>query len=152
MSRKNREEATQETRRERTPLGVHRSKMSVPAELIPPGYVGRWINDVDSRIMMAQQGGYDFVENDGRYKVGEDVQDVNTDLGSKVSQIVDREKGTRAFLMTISKEFYDEDQIAKLKPVDEIDAAIRQGGYKADGLEKDKAYGSVKYDSQKYQP
>jgi hypothetical protein len=152
MPKKDREVATQENRRKRIPLGVHRSKMSVPAGLIPDGHHGHWLNDVDNRLMMAQQGGYDFVENNGRYKIGEDTNDVNSDLGSKVSQIVDREKGTRAYLMVIPQEFYDEDQAAKLKPVDEIDQQIKNGGYKADGLESDKAYGSVKYDSQKYQP
>lgn len=151
MSKKDRAEATQENRRKRIPLGVHRSKMSVPAELIPDGYHGHWINDVDNRLMMAQQGGYDFAENNGRYKVGEDINDGNSDLGNKVSQVVDREKGTRAYLMIIPQEFYDEDQAAKLKSVDEIDKQIKQGGYKADGLSGDKSYGKMTIE-QKYKP
>ncbi len=152
MSKKSREDAGSESRKERIPLGVHRSKMSVPSGLVPDGYHGHWINDVDNRLMMAQQGGYDFVGNDGRYKIGGEIDDVNSDLGNKISQIVDREKGTRAYLMIIPQEYYDEDQAQKLESVNEVDNAIKQGGYKADGLEKNRSYGDVKYDSQKYQP
>jgi hypothetical protein len=90
----------------------------------------RWINDTaDGRVQRAEDGGYGFVTADGTERIGEG-QNGNSDLGSRISRIVGtKEDGTplRAYLMAIDEEYYQEDQAAKQKEVDEIDAQIRSG-------------------------
>lgn len=114
------------SRAERVPLGVPRSKMSVPNR---PGFVRRWVNDNGSRLHAAQQAGYEFVD-DPSLKVGDQTQTMNSDLGGAISQVVGkREDGSsmRAYLMEIPDEFYQEDQQAKQAQVDQIDQAIKTG-------------------------
>ena len=103
-------------RRNRVPLGGTRLKLTAD---IPRGYVGRWINDEDNRIYFAsQEAGWQFMK-DGK-PVGQESEDLNDNLGSYTSQIVGtKEDGSplRAYLMVIKKEWYEEDQREKLKPV-----------------------------------
>lgn len=119
-------------RKERVPLGAIRAKMTVDEATKEKnkGKKLRWVNDTaDGRIQHAEAGGYDFVTGDGTERIGEG-QDGNSDLGSRVSRIVGtKEDGTplRAYLMAVDEEFYKEDQLAKQKEVDEIDAQIRSG-------------------------
>jgi hypothetical protein len=118
----NREE---EGRSTRVPLGVARSKLTVAGR---PGYVRRWINDYDGRLQNAQDGGYEFVMNDTVKQIGDaDVDNENRDLGSRVSRVVDKTTGQRAYLMEIKAEFYEEDQAAKIAKVEETDKRIRKG-------------------------
>lgn len=112
----------------RVPLGQHRSKMSVDAHKLPDNVVPRWINDIGGRIRDAQDGGYQFVE-DKNIKVGDDPQQ-SQGIGSAVKMVVGtNEDGSpmEAYLMTIDKELYEEDQADKQRVVDEIDNAIREG-------------------------
>src|SRR4051812_38459283 len=112
MGRPTREESAEKreaTRNEsgrstRVPLGVSRTKLAVPAR---EGYVRRWVNDSEGRLQMAQQGGYQFAE-DQSLQIGSlDVDNVNRDLGARVSRVVDKSTGQKAYLMEIKKEFYD---------------------------------------------
>lgn len=109
-------------RKTRVPLGVPRAKLQAP-EI--KGFRTRWINDYTGRIEQAIAGGYEHVyEKDLQGEAG------NTDLGEKVSRIVGRNEDAsplRAFLMKIKEEWYQEDQRAKRKQLDETDAAIRRG-------------------------
>lgn len=118
-----REEAN---RSERVPFGIKRSKMAVKDQ--DPNYVYRWVNDTSGRIDDAQRGGYEFVRS---AKVGEkDASNRNQDLGTRVSRIVGRsDTGTpvTAYLMRIKKEWYQADQKAKQKELDEFDATIKRG-------------------------
>ncbi len=143
--RKERVDVQSEERAKRVPLGVLHSKLTVADGIIPATHVGRWVNDADNRLQMAVHGGYAFVENNGRWRVGEEVKDGNTDLGNKISRVVDSTTGMRAYLMMIPKEYYEEDQETKQSRVDEVDAQIKKGGYKAQGLEPGNAYGEMKY-------
>lgn len=114
-------------RKERVPFGGSRMKLSFPEVA---GKVRRWVNDVGGRCQLAEEGGYDFVTDEGQ-KIGDTaVGSGNQDLGSRVSRIV----GTlpdgspqRAFLMEIDKDLYDEDQAEKQSKLDVIDAQIRGG-------------------------
>jgi hypothetical protein len=93
-----------------------------------PGYVRRWINDYDGRLQNAQDGGYQFVQNDAVAQIGDqDVDNENRDLGARVSRVVDKTTGQRAYLMEIKAEFYEEDQAAKIAKVEETDRRIRKG-------------------------
>jgi hypothetical protein len=117
-----------EGRNTRVPLGVARLKMAVP-EI--QGYVPRWVNDDEGRIQQAQMGGYEFVMSSEVPTFGDmDVDNTNRDLGARVSRVVDRTTGKKAYLMKIKREFYEEDQREKLKIVNETDQAIRKGALK----------------------
>lgn len=117
-----------EGRKSRVPLGVARSKMAVP-EL--QGFQMRWINDDEGRIQQAQMGGYEFVMSSEVPTFGDpDIDNTNRDLGARVSRVVDRATGKKAYLMKIKREFYEEDQREKLRIVNETDDAIRKGALK----------------------
>lgn len=125
MAREERTTSREETGRSaRVPMGVARPKLSVP---VRPGYVRRWMNDEEGRLATAEQGGYQFVE-DQKLQIGvQDIDSVNRDLGARVSRVVDKSTGKKAYLMEIQEEFYNEDQATKMRAVDETDSAIRNG-------------------------
>lgn len=125
MSRQPRAENREETGRStRVPLGVARSKLSVPKR---PGYVRRWVNDSEGRLQMAEQGGYQFAT-DQELQIGApDIDNENRDLGARISRVVDKTTGQKAYLMEIKEDFYREDQAAKVKKVEEVDQRIKKG-------------------------
>lgn len=109
----------------RTPLGKVRRKLSYDNQ--DPDYVYRWVNDNDMRIRDAIEGGYEFVEKEkkGDHAGDEDVANTEAGVGSGISKVVNK-NGTRAFLMRIKKEWYEEDQAEKQKIPDAIEEQIRQ--------------------------
>lgn len=108
----------------RVPLGVARSKLSVPKR---QGYVRRWVNDTEGRLLQASEGGYQYAT-DQALQIGTlDIDNENKDLGSRVSRVVDKSTGQRAFLMEIKEEFYKEDQAAKAEAIAEVDNRIKHG-------------------------
>lgn len=129
MNKRAEREATREEsgRSTRVPLGVSRTKLAVPAK---EGYVRRWVNDSEGRLQQAQQGGYQYVEDESLQIGDQDVDNVNRDLGARVSRVVDKSTGRKAYLMEIKEEFYREDQAAKMRTVDETDNAIKKGALK----------------------
>lgn len=107
------------------PLGVARSRLSVAGR---QGYVRRWINDSEGRLQMAQEGGYQFVQDDAVKQIGDpDIANENRDLGARVSRVVNQSTGQRAYLMEIKADYYEEDQAAKIAKVEETDRRIRKG-------------------------
>ena len=117
----------------RTPLGVQRQKL-VLNDLNDPTHSYRWVNDAGTRIQDALNGGYEFVSAETAGQIGvRDAISTNTDLGTGVSQVVERGTGRRAFLMRIPMDIYLEDQQAKQAEVDKVDKAIKGGSIK--GLE-----------------
>jgi hypothetical protein len=89
--------------------------------------VRRWINDTEGRLALAGQGGYEFVV-DQSLQIGDpDVDNENRDLGARVSRVVDKTTGQKAYLMEIRQEYYQEDQAAKVAKVEETDRRIRKG-------------------------
>lgn len=139
MSRGPRAETREQTgRKQRIPLGVPRNKMAATA---PKGYVGRWMNDEDNRLAAAQDGGWEFVKD--KAKIGEGAENSDTDLGQYTSMRVGvNEDGSplRAYWMIIKKEWYEEDQREKLKPVDEIEKAIKRGKFEPSGANAEGQY------------
>ncbi len=125
MAREDRSNSRAETGRStRVPLGVARSKLSVPSR---PGYVRRWINDTEGRLMNAEQGGYQYATDKLDTVGAPDIDNVNRDLGARTSRVVDKTTGQKAYLMEIKEEFYAEDQAAKAAAVAEKDRLIRTG-------------------------
>jgi hypothetical protein len=111
-------------RNSRVPLGVARAKLSVPTR---PGYVRRWVNDAEGRLMMAEQGGYQYATDQSLQIGAADVDNVNRDLGARISRVVDKTTGMKAYLMEIKEDFYREDQQAKAAKVAEKDRLIKTG-------------------------
>lgn len=123
------ESAKRRKMKNRRPLGGFRSKLSVEGLDIPNNKKARWVNDKPGRLLAAQEGGYEFVE-DENAKVGEEPLNGRDNMNAKISRVVGTAPdGTplRAFLMVIDKELFDEDQREKQKRVDEVDNAIKRG-------------------------
>lgn len=120
-----RNESREETGRSaRVPLGVARSKLSVPTR---QGYKRRWVNDTEGRLMNAQNGGYEFATDQSLQIGAQDIDNENRDLGARISRVVDKSTGQKAYLMEIKEEFYQEDQLVKAKAVAEKDNLIKHG-------------------------
>jgi hypothetical protein len=111
-------------RNSRVPLGVARAKLSVPQR---QGYVRRWVNDTEGRLMQAEQGGYQFATDQSLQIGAPDVDNVNRDLGARISRVVDKSTGQKAYLMEIKEDFYAEDQQAKANKIAETDRLIKTG-------------------------
>lgn len=111
-------------RHSRVPLGVARAKLSVPKR---DGYVRRWVNDTEGRLMQAEQGGYQFATDQSLQIGAVDVDNVNRDLGARISRVVDKSTGQKAYLMEIKEDFYREDQQAKAERIAETDKLIKTG-------------------------
>jgi len=129
-------------KRDRVPVGGQRQKTQLSEvdldKFAEDGFVVRWFTDAAGRVQAAVAGGWDFVKPEEAMSIGQhSLHAENSDLGSKVSIVADRE-GTRQVLMKIEKEYFDEDQAAKeernalvdqaLRPTDQGGATI-QGGY-----------------------
>lgn len=109
----------------RIPLGTPRRKLSLSseqeAEMKQRGVVPRWINDRGDRLNEALRGGYEFERSQAvAASVGDGWggNDISADAGTdtRISRVVgidDAGQPVRAFLMTIPKEFYDEDHKAQ---------------------------------------
>ena len=127
-------EQTQQGRTARVPLGVPRTKLAFAQR---PGYVRRVVTDTEGRLQNAEAGGYQFVKANGAASLGDaDIDNVNRDLGTCVSRVVNKSTGEKGYLMEIKEEFYKEDQAAKAAKLDEVDRAIRRGTLAKDGEER----------------
>ena len=107
----------------RVPLHEQRNKLTVSGR--DPNRVYRWVNDVDDRVASLKLAGYIVEE---AKNVGE-VGDPSLDTGqSTTSSIVEKHVGGRikAILMSQDKEIWEEDQAAKQKNVDELEAAMHR--------------------------
>jgi len=88
-----------------------------------PNYEYRIVNDVEDRVTQFTDAGYEFVQDD-TVQVGDIRAATGTNIGSKKQLSVGQ--GTKAFVMRIKKEWFDEDQRAKLKQVDLQESSIKQ--------------------------
>lgn len=88
------------------------------------GYVYRFVNDVGDRVQSFIDRGYELVESDA-ISIGDKRVDSAGPLGSKAQASVNRD-GTKAFVMRIKQEWYDEDQAEKQKSIAEQERALKQ--------------------------
>jgi hypothetical protein len=111
----------QGVRPKRVPLGS-RNRLTIPESMVDRKEAEpRWINDRDDRIKNALEAGYVFVESN------EEAGDPRAAEASKIGKRVTKSVGggTTAFLMKLKREFYDEDQKAKLKRIDDIELGMK---------------------------
>lgn len=88
-----------------------------------PNYVYRWVNDTQGRIQTYRNGGYELVEatSAGTIGVGHQAGDAST-VGEYVTRYMGQE--VVAYLMRIPREFYEQDQEAKYRDIQETEARI----------------------------
>ena len=96
----------------RTPLGQRNRLKAVNTD---PGYVQRWFNNVDDRISDSIERGWEIVPAD-KAKVTANIVDNTSSMGS--AKEVSVGGGTKAYLMRIKKEWYEDDQKAKQREID----------------------------------
>jgi len=108
-------------RARRTPINGTRNKLNVRGQ--EPGYVYRIVNDTDDRIQTFQEMGYEIVS-DKNVTVGDKRIANPTQEGSPVKVSVGQ--GVQAYLMRQKKDWYDEDQLAKQKQVDELESSMHK--------------------------
>jgi len=121
-----------QNRPERIPVSGRRDIMTVADK--DPAFVYRWVTDVDNRIARFLSGGYEHVTD--KYKVGQDGIDSSTDVSSMTTYT----SGDRTqYLMRISKDFYNEDRVAKDIAIDDKEADMKRNLNSG----KDGTYGSV---------
>lgn len=117
--------APERAARRRIPLGLPTLKLSVP-EI--PGQILYWFRGTDQRMQQAYDAGYvhvkrgEVVTNHAGLANGYEA-DGNSDMGSKVS--VGDSDGTRLFLMKISRELWNEDELAIEAKHEAIAAQLR---------------------------
>ena len=129
-----RETATRIERPKRTPING-RNILTVSGK--DPAYVYRIVNDVGDRIEMFKGAGYELVD-DADVQVGDRRVNKASAQGSKAQVTVDG-IGTKAFVMRIPKEWYNEDMAAKQA---QLDIAEREQKKNAD-------YGTIEYETKR---
>ena len=104
----------------RTPVGT-RNILTVKGK--DPNYVYRHVNDIDDRISMFQEAGYELVQ-DESVVVGDKRVNAASSLGS--AKAISVGQGTKAYLMRIKRDWYEEDQAKKLANVADIERATKE--------------------------
>jgi hypothetical protein len=113
--RETREEVVAKVRPKRIPVfEQNRNKISVSG-LDQVNFQYRWVNDVDDRLQMFLEGGWEFADKHGK-SVGDATVETAKGTGSTLSRNMGR--GVIAFLMRIPKDIWLEDQ--KRKAEDQI--------------------------------
>lgn len=107
--------------RKRTPING-RNILSVSNK--EAGYEYRFVNDVGDRVEIFKERGWELVDA-ADVRIGDRRVDSATTLGSKAQASVDK-VGTKAFLMRIKGEWYQEDQADKAKSIAEQELAMKQ--------------------------
>jgi hypothetical protein len=104
-----------------------------------PNYVYRVFNDVDGRLQKAEIAGYEYVRSDEQ--LGDPTVDSAKTQGTVVTKPVG--SGRTGVLMRIKRDWYDEDQQAKLRKVQETENSLtnktREDGHYGEGLSRSKA-------------
>lgn len=119
----------QRGRVKRTPING-RNILSVSNK--EPGYEYRFVNDVGDRVEIFKERGWELVDS-ADVRIGDRRVENPGPLGSKAQAAVDK-TGTKAFLMRIKKEWYDEDQAEKGKAIAEQELAMKQQALSSNDL------------------
>lgn len=113
--------AVKENRVRRTPINGTRNRLTVRGQ--EPGFVYRIVNDIDDRIQTFQEMGYEVVT-EKNVSVGDKRIANPTQEGTPVTVSVGQ--GITGFLMRQKQEWYDEDQAAKNRKTDELEASMHK--------------------------
>jgi hypothetical protein len=108
-------------RAKRTPIN---GRNVLTASNLDPNYKHRFVNDMGDRVESFKERGWELVDTDG-VKLGDRRVEAASTLGSKAQVSVDK-SGTKAFLMRIPKDWYEEDQQDKARSIAEQESAMKQ--------------------------
>lgn len=109
---------------ERIPVSSNRAPL-LYRNLDTENFSHRWVIDKDDRIAKFLEGGYEFVMPTNKRVGEESVNSQSQDLqGARVSRSAGF-GGYRLYLMRIPIDFYNEDQQAKQREVDELEETMR---------------------------
>ena len=115
-------QAAKPVRAKRTPING-RNILSVTNKA--DGYEYRFVNDVGDRIEIFKERGWELVDAKD-VRIGDRrVDPAAGTLGSKAHASVDKQ-GTKAFVMRIPKDWYEEDQAEKAKAIAEQEKSMKQ--------------------------
>jgi len=109
------------TRPTRTPINGTRNVLKIKGQ--EAGYQYRVVNDEGDRVAQLEAAGYEIVTDQG-VQVGDRRVAKATQEGSPIKVSVGG--GQQGYVMRIKKDWYDEDQAAKLKQVNELESQIRK--------------------------
>lgn len=101
-------------RKKRTPLGAPTQRLASHER---EGFHPRWVNDTPGRLARAEAAGYEFVTS------GDEQQEKRREL---VGRNADG-SAMYAYLMEIPREYYEEDQAAKMAPLEDFDRTLNSG-------------------------
>ena len=88
------------------------------------GYEYRFVNDVGDRIETFKDNGWELVEASD-VRIGDKRVSAANSLGTKAQASVSKD-GTKAFVMRIKKDWYDEDQSNKARSIAEQESGMKQ--------------------------
>ena len=123
----------QRGRAKRTPISG-RNVLTVSNK--EPGYEYRFVNDVGDRVEIFKERGWELVEA-ADVRIGDRRIESAGPLGSKAQASVDKQ-GTKAFVMRIKQEWYEEDQAEKAKAIAEQELAMKQQALSSNDLRSGK--------------
>lgn len=113
-------------RPQRASLGK-RDRLSIKNK--EPGFVYRIVNDVDDRVEQLSGLGYELCTKEQVGAIGNKRVDNTSSIGSAAHFSVGQ--GVKAVVMRIPEEWFKEDQAAKLKDVDAVEATMKSDARKA---------------------
>lgn len=114
-------QAVKPARPKRTPING-RNILSVSNK--EDGYEYRFVNDVGDRVEIFKERGWELVDAKD-VRIGDRRVEGGSALGSKAQASVDKQ-GTKAFLMLIPKDWYEEDQADKARSIAEQEKSMKQ--------------------------
>ena len=121
--RENRETQIKTEHPKRVPLHEQaRNRLTIDG-LDKDRYEYRFINDIGSRIERFKNAGWE-VDPSSREVGVADVKHTNVSLGT--GTVANAGQGTKAVLMRIPKEYYNEDQKAKQREIDLAEQAMKR--------------------------
>ena len=110
-----------DNRTRRTPINGIRNKLSVRGK--EPGFEYRIVNDIDDRIEMMKERGYEIVTDAG-VSVGDKRIANPTQEGSPVKVSVGQ--GVQAYVMRQREDWHKEDQEIKRQQADELEVQMKR--------------------------
>lgn len=124
MSRPARTDETKSERRRRADSGVVQGlKLHVPEDMKDTeNFEYRWVNDRPGRVhQLTVQDDWDVVSTDRPDQLTAAAE------GSVMRRSVDKTTGDNAVLLKKPRKYFEADRLAKQKPVDAMEAALRHG-------------------------
>jgi hypothetical protein len=130
-------------RKQRVPVSSNRAPLMYRG-MDTDNFSYRWVIDNPDRIATFLEAGYEFAPPTAGNVVGEKTVDTTNDKSSRVSRSA-KFGGLKLFLMRLPIEFYNEDQAAKQREIDEMENTMREPG-KGRVVGKEVDFGSIKLD------